>query len=468
MTFVLVGGGPTGVELAGALGEIANDTLRNDFRSIRPQDARIVLVEAMDRVLPTYPPGRSASARRQLERLGVVVRTQTQVIHIEEGLVRVRHPDGAEEEIHARTVLWAAGVLAASFGRKVAAATGAETDRNGRIRVLPDLTIPGHPEIFVVGDAAIQPWKPDRPTPGVAQGGIQGGTYAAKSILARLHGEPVKPYRYSNRGDVAVIGRLRGVTDIPWLGPFGQQGGFTAWLLWLLIHITYLIGFANRIVVVTRWAFSFLTKGRSTRLITGQPLVPPIEAPLAIDRHRRNPEAGAGARGGPALGGDAAPRPALGDEPSQPFDARLDGAFGDPAVAEDEAARTRLEPLDARPPMPIPAPPPRRRSGLVHVVGQPRQDVEARRRADRSHVRQVAGQRLEQHVAPTAVDRSHPPEVVVELAALDDVGERELVERRGAHVRGDLGGDQRVDHRGRGDQPAEPQPRGEDLARRPA
>jgi NADH dehydrogenase len=282
MTFVLVGGGPTGVELAGALGEIANDTLRNDFRSIRPQDARIVLVEAMDRVLPTFPPGRSASARRQLERLGVIVRTQTQVVHIEDGLARVKTPDGSEEEIRARTVLWAAGVLAASFGRKVAAATGAETDRNGRIRVRPDLTIPGHPEIFVVGDAAIQPWKPDRATPGVAQGGIQGGTYAAKAILARLHGDAVKPYRYSNHGDVAVIGRLSGVTDIPWMGPLGQQSGFTAWLLWLLIHITYLIGFANRIVVTTRWAFSFLTRGRSTRLITGQPLVPPIETPMPI------------------------------------------------------------------------------------------------------------------------------------------------------------------------------------------
>jgi NADH dehydrogenase len=283
MTFVLIGGGPTGVELAGALGEIANDTLRNDFRSIRPQDARIVLIEAMDRVLATFPPGRSASAQRQLEKLGVVVRTKTKVVHVEEGLVRVETATGASEQIHAHTVLWAAGVLASSFGRKVAAATGAETDRNGRVRVGRDLTVPGHPEVFVVGDAAVQPWKQDRATPGVAQGGIQGGSYAAKAVLARLRGQPIKPFRYSNHGDVAVIGRLRGVTDIPWMGPFGQQGGFTAWLLWLLIHISYLIGFANRIVVVTRWAFSFLTRGRSTRLITGQPLVPPIEAPLPVD-----------------------------------------------------------------------------------------------------------------------------------------------------------------------------------------
>ena len=279
MTFVIVGGGPTGVELAGALGEIARDTLKRNFRSIDPSETRIVLVEAMDRVLPPFPPGRSASAQRQLERLGVEVRTKTRVVDIDDRHVRMVAADGTEDTIPTRTVLWAAGVTAASFGRVVARETGAETDRAGRIKVGPDLTIPGHPEIFVVGDAAVQPWKPDRPTPGVAQGGIQGGTYAAKVIRRRILGRPYEPYRYSNHGDVAVIGRLSGVTDIPWMGPFGQQGGFTAWLLWLVIHIAYLIGFANRIIVVTRWAFSFLTRGRSTRLITGVPLMPPIGTP---------------------------------------------------------------------------------------------------------------------------------------------------------------------------------------------
>ncbi len=279
MTFVIVGGGPTGVELAGALGEIANDTLKADFRSIRSRDAKILLVEALDRILPPYPPAQSASAARQLKRLGVIVRTRTRVVHIDDQCVRVQLGSGDEEEIPTRTVLWAAGVLAASFGRKVAAATGAETDRSGRIKVDRNLNVPGHPEIFVVGDAAIQPWKRDRPVPGVAQGGIQGGSYAAKAVLARLDGRPVKPFRYSNHGDVAVIGRLAGVTDIPWMGPFGHQGGFAAWVLWLGIHIVYLIGFANRIVVSVRWAWSFLTKGRSTRLITGSPLVPPIETP---------------------------------------------------------------------------------------------------------------------------------------------------------------------------------------------
>jgi NADH dehydrogenase len=278
MTFVLVGGGPTGVELAGALGEIANDTLRSDFRSIRSSDARIILVEALDRILPTYPPDRSASAARQLRRLGVTVRTGTRVVAIDDRGVRVEGPAGTEE-IPARTVLWAAGVLASTFGRTVAAATGAPTDRSGRIVVGPELTLPGHPEIFVVGDAAVQPWKRDRPVPGVAQGGIQGGGYAARTVLRRLRGEPVTPFRFSDRGDVAVIGRLSGVTNIAWLGPFGRQGGFVAWLLWLGIHIVYLIGFANRIVVVTRWAWSFLTRGRATRLITGSPLLPPIEEP---------------------------------------------------------------------------------------------------------------------------------------------------------------------------------------------
>ncbi len=280
MTFVVVGGGPTGVELAGALGEIANDTLRRDFRSINPPDARIVLIEAVDRVLQTYPPDRSASARRQLERLGVVVRTGTLVTSIDDRGVGVRVGD-LEERLPARTVLWAAGVQASSFVRTVAAATGAATDRAGRVIVGPDLTIPGLSELFVVGDAAVMPWHEDRPVPGVAQGGIQGGRYAARTILRRVHGRPTPPFRYSDKGDVAVIGRLSGVTNISWLGPLGRRSGFIAWALWLGIHIFYLIGFANRIIVLVRWAWSFVTSGRGTRLITGTPLVPPLEEPTA-------------------------------------------------------------------------------------------------------------------------------------------------------------------------------------------
>jgi NADH dehydrogenase len=280
MTFVIVGGGPTGVELAGALGEIAHDTLRRDFRSINPPDARIILVEAMDRVLPGYPAGRSRSAKRQLERLGVIVRTATRVTDITEHEVTVEPAAGGPpERIPTRTVLWAAGVQASSFVRVVAGATGAETDKAGRIKVGSDLTIPGHPEIFVIGDAAVQPWKPDRPVPGVAQGGIQGGRYAARAILARLDGRQMEPFRFRDLGDVAVIGRLSGVTNIPWLGPFGRTGGFIAWVIWLGIHIVNLAGFHNRLIVLIRWAWSFVTHGRGSRLISGEPLVPEIEQP---------------------------------------------------------------------------------------------------------------------------------------------------------------------------------------------
>jgi NADH dehydrogenase len=279
LTFVIVGGGPTGVELAGSLAEIARDTLRRDFRSIDTRSARILLVEALPRILPTYPADRSASARRQLERIGATIRTGTRVVDIDDHSVGIERPDGTPERIPARTVLWAAGILASSFVATVAKATSAPTDRNGRIIVGPDLTVPGHPEIFAVGDAAVQPWKRDKPVPGVAQGGIQGGRYAAGAIIARLSDETVPPFHYQNRGDVAVIGRLAGVTDIPWLGPFGRQSGFPAWVLWLTIHILYLIGFANRVVVVVRWGWSFFTRGRGSRLITGAPLLPPIEEP---------------------------------------------------------------------------------------------------------------------------------------------------------------------------------------------
>ena len=287
MTFVVVGGGPTGVELAGALGEIAKDTLKRDFRSIDPTQARIVLVEALDRVLPPYPKDRSASARHQLERLGVTVRTGTRVVDIDDRCVQLE-VDGTKERLPARTVLWAAGVQASSFARVVARATGAEVDRSGRIVVGPDMSIPGHPEIFIVGDVASRLRRDGRPVPGVAQGAIQGGTYAASTILRRLGGEPTPPFRYFNRGEVAIIGRLSGVTDIPWLGPLGRQGGFSAWLLWLGIHLAYLIGFANRLVVVTRWAWSFLTHGRGSRLITGQPLLPQIEEPEPPATHARD------------------------------------------------------------------------------------------------------------------------------------------------------------------------------------
>ena len=275
MTFVIVGAGPTGVELAGAIGEIAHDTLRRDFRSIHPEDARIVLVELADRILATFPEGLARKAVRSLERLGVAVRTSTTVVGIDGDGVAVRVGD-REERIPARTVLWAAGVQATSFGRELAKAAGVEADRAGRITVADDLTLPDHPEIFVVGDLAVMRWKGDREVPGVAQGAIQSGRQAARNVRARLDGRATEPFRYKDKGNLATIGRGKAIAD---LGRFRRFSGFPAWVLWLGVHILYLIGFANRLVVLVRWAWSFVTHGRSTRLITGTPLLPEIREP---------------------------------------------------------------------------------------------------------------------------------------------------------------------------------------------
>ena len=326
MTFVVIGGGPTGVELAGALGEIANDTLKRDFRSIHSPDAKIILVEALDRILPPYPPDRSRSAAKQLGKLGVDVRTGTRVTDVDAHKVTVLH-NGVEQTIPARTTLWAAGVQASTFVRRVAEATGAETDRAGRIIVGPDLTVPGHPEIIALGDAAVQPWKDGKPVPGIAQGAIQPGIWAGKALRTRLDGETPAPFKYTNKGDVAVIGRLHGVTNIPWMGPLGRQGGVTAWLMWLAIHIFYLIGFANRVVVMVRWAWSFFTSGRGTRLITGSPLLPPIEEPA--------PPAwtAPAATDGTGGAGAAAAEPAV-----------MTGANEDIGVSEDSGASIGREP----------------------------------------------------------------------------------------------------------------------------
>ncbi len=275
MTFVIVGGGPTGVELAGAIGEIAHDTLRRDFRSIRPPDARIVLVEMVDRVLTSFPAGLSRKATLALERLGVVVRTGTTVVAIDEDGVTLKIGD-REERLAARTVLWAAGVRATSFGHAVAEAAGATTDRDGRIEVAGDLSLPGHPEVLVVGDLARMSWRGDQLVPGVAQGAIQSGRHAAKVIRGRLDGRGGEPFRYKDKGNLATIGRGQAVAD---LGRFRRFSGFPAWVLWLVVHILYLVGFANRLVVLVRWAWSFFTHGRATRLITGKPLLPEIRKP---------------------------------------------------------------------------------------------------------------------------------------------------------------------------------------------
>ncbi len=265
LTFVIVGAGATGVELAGALGEIANDTLRGDFRSIRPEDSQILLLDSAPRVLPAFPPDLSAAAERSLIRLGVRVRGGVRVSQIDEDGLTLETAQGTER-IESKTVIWAAGVEPAGFTAALAQALQAERDRSGRIVVTPELTVPGHPEIFVIGDAAHAEWQ-GKPLPGVAPVAMQQGRYVAHSILERLRGRKPGPFRYFNKGNLAVIGRAAGVADF---GRFHARG-WPAWLLWLFVHLMYLAQFRNRLLVFIRWGFQYLTYDRGARLITGDP-----------------------------------------------------------------------------------------------------------------------------------------------------------------------------------------------------
>ncbi|MGA8870020.1 MAG: NAD(P)/FAD-dependent oxidoreductase [Candidatus Acidiferrales bacterium] len=269
LTFVIVGAGPTGVELAGALGEIANDTLRRDFRHIDPTTTRIILVEGTDRALPSYPAKLSAAAKAMLERLGVSVRTDTFVTGVRKDSVTVRMADHSEE-IPTRTILWAAGVLASPLGRVLHEQAGAPLDKASRVIVGPDLTVPGHPEIFVIGDLANFSHQTGKPLPGVAQPAIQQGRYAGRAIASRLRGEKIQPFHYADRGNLATIGRGAAVADLNWL----QLSGFPAWVIWILIHLANIIEFQNRLLVLVQWAWLYLTYDRSARLITGKNPLP--------------------------------------------------------------------------------------------------------------------------------------------------------------------------------------------------
>jgi len=263
LTFVVVGAGPTGVELAGALSEIATDTLRHDFRSIHPEESRILLLDGSPRVLPSYPEDLSAEAERSLVRLGVRSRNNARVTAIDAEGLTLRTPQG-EERLETRTVLWAAGVAPSEFGGVLERSAGAKLDRQGRVMVGPDLTIPGHPEIFVIGDLAYVE-QDGKPLPGVAPVAMQQGRYVAQAILERLRGRPSEPFHYFNKGSLAVIGRAAGVAD------FGRLHfhGLPAWLLWLFVHLMYLVQFQNRLVVFIHWGFLYLTFDRGARLITG-------------------------------------------------------------------------------------------------------------------------------------------------------------------------------------------------------
>lgn len=263
LRFVVVGGGPTGVELAGAIAEIARDTLRGDFRSIRTEMSEIMVVEGGGRILTAFHPSLSSEAERSLVRLGVRARTGLRVVDIDENGLEVETPNG-RQRIEARTVLWAAGVRAAGLAEKLAKAAGLDLERGGRMRVQADLTLAGHPEVFVIGDMA---WceQDGKPLPGVAPVAIQQGRYVGRAIQRRLEGKTVTPFRYSDKGNMAVIGRAHGLAEIGWL----RLHGWIGWLFWLFVHLMYLVGFQNRVLVFIKWAFLYLTFNRGARLITG-------------------------------------------------------------------------------------------------------------------------------------------------------------------------------------------------------
>jgi NADH dehydrogenase len=267
LTFIVVGAGPTGVEMTGQIAELTRDTLRRDFRAVDPRESRVLLIEAGDRVLATFPPSLSDKAKHALEHLGATVLLDRTVVDIDAEGVSIKSADGSTDRIGADTVIWAAGVTASPLAKQLGEATGAELDRAGRVTVGPDLTVPGHPEVFAVGDMIRVRGTDGEVTtlPGVAPVAMQEGRYAAKAVKRRLNGEAAKPFRYHDKGNLATIGRAAAVADIKGV----RLSGFLAWVIWLTVHLWYLVGFQNRVLVFIQWAFSFATRGRGARLITG-------------------------------------------------------------------------------------------------------------------------------------------------------------------------------------------------------
>jgi NADH:ubiquinone reductase (H+-translocating) len=265
LTFVVVGAGPTGVEIAGQIAELARDTLPRDFQSVDPRHGQVLLVETADRVLTAFPPKLSSRAQRALERTGVTPLLGHTVVEVDSDGVTVEGSDGSRR-VPARTAIWAAGVQASVLATALAEATGAELDRTGRVTVQPDLTLPGHPEVLALGDmvrvadasgAGIE-------LPGVAPVAMQQGRYAARVVRDRLRGRSTPPFHYLDKGNLATIGRAKAVADVRGL----KLSGLLAWVTWLVVHLFYLIGFQNRLLVLIRWAISFVTRGRGARLIT--------------------------------------------------------------------------------------------------------------------------------------------------------------------------------------------------------
>ena len=319
LTFVLVGGGPTGVEMAGAVSELARHTLRRDFRSINPASARIILVEGNDRILPPFPAVLSAKAKKSLERMGVEVWTSCNVKDVHPSYVLVERKaaagspqaDGAagEVKIDTATVIWAAGVRASPLGKALADATGAKLDRGGRVVVEKDMSVPGHPNVFVIGDLAAATYPDGKPLPGLAPVAMQEGRYVARLITRRLRGKsPPGPFKYWDKGNMATIGRASAVVDLYWW----RFSGWFAWLTWLFVHIMYLIQFQNRLLVLFQWFWNYLTRNRSARLITGTPSQTEKPAGEALPQHAPT----------------TVPAAALREEPNPPGPPSLEGKGG--------------------------------------------------------------------------------------------------------------------------------------------
>jgi NADH dehydrogenase len=287
LTFVVVGAGPTGVEMAGQIAELAHRALLGEFRRIDPHQAKVILLDAAPQVLPPFGEKLGAKAKQKLERLGVEVQLGAMVVGVDADGLDVRDADGGTRRIPSRTKVWAAGVSASPLGRQLAEQSGAEVDRAGRVHVNPDLTLPGHPEVFVVGDMIALD-----DLPGVAQVAMQGGKYAAKQIGSRLKGRPVaEPFRYFDKGSMAVIARNQAVAKIGSL----ELSGIPAWLAWLFIHLIYLVGFKNRFTTLVSWFVTFVGRGRPQRAVTVQQVV----GRQAIERVAQIDPAAVGKSGAP-------------------------------------------------------------------------------------------------------------------------------------------------------------------------
>ena len=340
LTFVVVGAGPTGVEMAGQISELAHRTLRRDFRRIDTTKAKIILLDAAPAVLPTFGDKLSSAAKRQLENIGVDVELNAKVVGVDNYGVDIIDGDGNQRRIRSRCKVWAAGVSASPLGKQLAEQSGAEIDRAGRVMVNPDLTLPGHSEVFVIGDLMAL----DK-LPGVAQVAMQGGKYAARQIERRLRGEPPdEPFKYFDKGSMATISRFHAVASIGKI----NLAGFVAWLMWLAVHVMYLIGFKNRLTTMLHWAVSFIFRGRSQRTTTRQQIVARtlmarLEAEQAQKQAQQEEEVGtepSPAAVGSAAAGEAKSQSKSGTDSVD----QLTAAYGEKEAETDETARLKEAP----------------------------------------------------------------------------------------------------------------------------